>query len=320
MPEVNEESKDYQDFVFGNDGVLKHWLSCGIGGYRLDVADELPDFFLQKLRQCVKETDSDAIIIGEVWEDASNKIAYSKRREYLQGYELDSVMNYPLKDGIIHFILTGNAETLANVMRMLQDNYPKQTLDCLMNILGTHDTARILTVLGEKNCYTKDEMASPKMLLDEWEKSVAIEKLKMAALLQYSFPGVPCIYYGDENAAEGYIDPFCRKCFDWENLNESLIEYYRQLGNLRSEFFEIFKDGGYAEIFVNDGCILFQRAKDDKRVYVYANNSSEGYFVTFDGRYREYLQDSVFDSVLEIKPYSYGIFSHEDSLNVKSKS
>ena len=320
LPEVNEESKDYQDFVFGNDGVLKHWLSCGIGGYRLDVADELPDFFLQKLRQCVKETDSDAIIIGEVWEDASNKIAYSKRREYLQGYELDSVMNYPLKDGIIHFILTGNAETLANVMRMLQDNYPKQTLDCLMNILGTHDTARILTVLGEKNCYTKDEMASPKMLLDEWEKSVAIEKLKMAALLQYSFPGVPCIYYGDENAAEGYIDPFCRKCFDWENLNESLIEYYRQLGNLRSEFFEIFKDGGYAEIFVNDGCILFQRAKDDKRVYVYANNSSEGYFVTFDGRYREYLQDSVFDSVLEIKPYSYGIFSHKDSLNVKSKS
>ena len=151
----------------------------------------------------------------------------------MQGYELDSVMNYPLKDGIIHFILTGNAETLANVMRMLQDNYPKQTLDCLMNILGTHDTARILTVLGEKNCYTKDEMASPKMLLDEWEKSVAIEKLKMAALLQYSFPGVPCIYYGDENAAEGYIDPFCRKCFDWENLNESLIEYYRQLGNLR---------------------------------------------------------------------------------------
>ena len=105
-----------------------------------------------------------------------------------------------------------------------------------------------------------------------------------------------------------------------EHLNESLIEYYRQLGKLRSEFFEIFKDGGYAEIFVNDGCILFQRAKDDKRVYVYANNSSEGYFVTFEGSYREYLQDRVFDSVLEIKPYSYGIFFHEDSFNVESKS
>lgn len=312
LPEVNEESEDYQNFVFGSGGVLEHWLSCGIGGYRLDVADELPDFFLKKLRKSVKNANSEAIIIGEVWEDASNKIAYSKRREYLQGYELDSVMNYPLKDGIIHFILTGRAQILVDVMRMLQDNYPKQTLDCLMNILGTHDTARILTVLGGKNCYTKDEMASPKLQLDEREKSMAIEKLKMAALLQYSFPGVPCIYYGDENATEGYIDPFCRKCFDWENLNKPLIEYYCRLGKLRTEFFDIFKEGVYTEVFVKDGCILFKRTKNDKNVYIYANNSSEGYFVTFDGRYREYLQNNVFDSILEIKPYSYGIFAKDD--------
>ncbi len=148
LPEVNEQSQEYQNFIFGEGGVLKKWLGFGIGGYRLDVADELPDFFLKKLRKSVKESNPNAIIIGEVWEDASNKIAYSKRREYLQGYELDSVMNYPLKEAIIGYIFNGSANHLLQAVRVLINHYPKQTLDCLMNILGTHGTARILTVLG----------------------------------------------------------------------------------------------------------------------------------------------------------------------------
>lgn len=309
LPEVNEESEDYQNFIFGEHGVLKTWLSYGIGGYRLDVADELPDFFLKKLRATVKESDSEAIIIGEVWEDASNKIAYSKRREYLQGYELDSVMNYPLKDAIIHFIITGNAENLTETIGTLRDNYPKQTLDSLMNILGTHDTARILTVLGGKCCYEKDEMASPKMLLTAQEKAIAIEKMKMAVLLQYTLPGVPCIYYGDENATEGYIDPFCRKCFDWEYLNEGLIEYYRKLGNIRKHFYDIFKDGGYDEVFIRNGFLLFRRVKENAAVYIYANNTSEEYRLCFNGSFHEYLQDIQTDDLFIIKSYSYGIFT-----------
>lgn len=313
LPEVNENDEHYQNFIFGESGVLKTWLSCDIGGYRLDVADELPDFFLKKLRKSVKETDSDAIIIGEVWEDASNKIAYSKRREYLQGYELDSVMNYPLKDAIIHFIITGSSDNLIETIRTLRDNYPKQTLDCLMNILGTHDTARILTVFGEKNCYSKDEMASPKMLLNEQEKATAIEKVKMAALLQYTLPGVPCIYYGDENAAEGYIDPFCRKCFDWNHLNESMIDYYRKLGDIRTTFRDVFKDGDFKEIFVRNGCFLFKREKNKQSVYIYANNTSEEYHIYFNGSYREYLYDISYNHCLIVKPYSYGIFAEETS-------
>ena len=167
LPAVNEHSASYQEFVFGENGVLKTWLRHGIGGYRLDVADELPDFFLQKLRAAVKEETPDAIVIGEVWEDASNKIAYSERREYLQGYELDSVMNYPLKDAIISYVQSGNTTQLRETLYMLIDNYPKQTLDCLMNILGTHDTPRILTVLGGKTCANKDEMAVTSMNADE---------------------------------------------------------------------------------------------------------------------------------------------------------
>lgn len=138
LPEVNEKSADYQDFIFGEHrreypkvnsvdgkaeksgaterGVLKKWLSFGIGGYRLDVADELPDFFLKKLRKCVKETNKNALIIGEVWEDASNKISYSARREYLHGEELDSVMNYPFKDAIVTFIKDGNSNYFAETV------------------------------------------------------------------------------------------------------------------------------------------------------------------------------------------------------------
>ncbi len=309
LPELNEASEEYQNFIFGDDGVLKNWLNSGIGGYRLDVADELPDFFLKKLRKAVKDKDKNAIIIGEVWEDASDKIAYSKRREYLQGYELDSVMNYPLKDAIIHYVTTENTRELSRTIRLLLDHYPKQTVDCLMNILGTHDTPRILTVLGGKICYNKDEMASKKALLGEKERKNAIKKLKMAALLQFTLPGVPCVYYGDENGMEGHIDPFCRKCFDWENLNKDLIAYYQKLGELRARFKNIFKKGTFKEIISKNGLILYKRTEKNKSVYVFVNNSNESKLLQFEGKFKEYLSENIFENKFEIKPYGYGIFS-----------
>ena len=234
LPEVNENSEDYQHFIFGEDGVLKKWLGFGIGGYRLDVADELPDFFLQGLRASVKDTNPEAVIIGEVWEDAADKVAYSKRKAYFQGHELDSVMNYPWKEAIIRYIQTGKAVDLLRSIRLLINHYPKQSLDCLMNILGTHDTARILTVLGGIYCQNKEEMAKDTAYLTLESKEIAIKKLKMAAILQYTLPGVPCLYYGDENGMEGHIDPFCRQCFDWEHLNNDLISFYKRLGEIRS--------------------------------------------------------------------------------------
>lgn len=307
LPEVNEHSKEYQNFIFGEGGVLKKWLGHGIGGYRLDVADELPDFFLKGLRKSVKESDPDAIIIGEVWEDASNKIAYSKRREYLQGHELDSVMNYPLKDAIIRYIQTENAATLIQTVRWLIDHYPKQTLDCLMNILGTHDTARILTVLGGIHCQNKDEMATKKAYMNENEREIALKKLKMAAVLQYTMPGVPCLYYGDENGTEGHIDPFCRTCFDWENMNEDLIGFYKKLGQIRAESQEIFKDGAFKELSVEDGFIFYKRKSEDQ-IYIYVNNSSKKRVLNLPEKYEDQLTGEIFENELVVKPYSYGIF------------
>lgn len=306
LPAVNERSESYQEFIFGEQGVLRHWLKHGIGGYRLDVADELPDFFLEKLRKTVKETTSDAVIIGEVWEDASNKIAYSERRKYLQGHELDSVMNYPLKDAIINFVQTGKTMQLRETLFMLMDNYPKETLDCLMNILGTHDTPRILTVLGGKTCADKEEMAVT--FLKPREKAAAKRRVMMAAVLQFTLPGVPCIYYGDENAMEGYQDPFCRRCFDWVNTDEELLAFYRKLGALRKEM-PVFRTGDYDEVYADSGCIVYMRKSDEERVYVWVNNSSGEYSIRVNGTFFEHLSGKTFSEKLDFGPNSYGIFT-----------
>ena len=308
LPEVNEQSKEYQEFIFGENGVLKKWLSFGIGGYRLDVADELPDFFLKGLRKSVKESNPDAIIIGEVWEDASNKIAYSERREYLQGYELDSVMNYPLKEAIIQYIKTENAAELLRVVRTLINHYPKETMDSLMNILGTHDTARILTVLGGIYCKNKDEMALPSAYLSQKDKGIAIEKLKMAAILQYTLPGVPCLYYGDENGMEGHIDPFCRQCFDWERQNKELFEFFAKLGDIRQTNRAVFKNGNFEVLYIKDGFILYKREIKNDCIYICVNNSSKKELLDLTDKYQSCINDKIFEDKFVVEKYSFEIF------------
>ena len=305
LPAVNETSPSYQEFIFGENGVLKTWLKHGIGGYRLDVADELPDFFLEKLRKAVKDCNSEAVIIGEVWEDASNKIAYSKRRKYLQGHELDSVMNYPLKDAIISYVLSGNTKQLRETIDLLIDHYPKQTLDVLMNILGTHDTSRILTVLSGKTCSNKDEMAVT--FLTEREKASAKMKLMMAAVLQFTLPGIPCIFYGDENGMEGFIDPFCRRCYDWTKSDNELIAFYKQLGKIRQNN-KVFRDGEYMEIFGDNSCLVYSRQNGtDDSIYVYVNNSSDVYTMKFDGTYVDLLSEKKASNSLTCGARSFGI-------------
>lgn len=305
LPAVNEQSASYRNFLFGKDGVIKHWLHTGISGYRLDVADELPDFFLKELRTAVKEEAPNALIIGEVWEDASNKIAYGKRREYFQGGELDSVMNYPLKEGIIGYVLSGESAVLLEAVDMLIDNYPKQSLHCLMNILSTHDTCRILTVLGGKQVYTKEEMSVTYLSAEEKER--AVKRLKTAAVLQYTLPGVPCLYYGDENGMEGYIDPFCRRCFDWEHLNQDLISFYRKLGGIRRDLQDIFSDGDFYEVFHDESMVLFARRGKTRRCYVYVNNCTKTTNLLLDGTFEELISGQVYRDKLTVTAYSYGI-------------
>lgn len=237
LPCVRELDENYLDYIIeGEDSVIAHWLRAGADGLRLDVADELPDEFIARLRARLKEVKPDALLIGEVWEDASNKISYSARRKYFTGGELDSVMNYPFRTAIIEYVCGrdggyGLRDTVMNIV----ENYPPQVINVLMNILSTHDTPRILSELSPGIVpVDKDQRAVFRM--NEYERETAVSRLKVAVFLQFILPGMPCIYYGDEIGTEGYEDPFCRSFFDWDNVNGNPIrEFYKKISGIRGE-------------------------------------------------------------------------------------
>lgn len=278
LPEVNEENESFAEFITGKNGVLEHWLKCGISGYRLDVADELPDSFLDKLRKAVKAKNKKAIIIGEVWEDATNKISYNARRRYLLGDQLDSVMNYPFANAIIDFAVSGDAEELLETVMTICENYPKCCLDLLMNHIGTHDTKRVLTALGgeaENGC-DRDWQAAKRMTAEEL--SLAKKRLYFAALLQYTLPGIPSLYYGDEAGMEGYGDPFCRAFYPWGKEDAYLLEFYKTLGSFRRNN-KVFKSGDFVPVFAEKGTFCFERVLKNERVLVCVNRWCDPVFI-----------------------------------------
>ncbi len=308
LPAVNEDCPSYIDFITGANGVLKYWLKYDLAGFRLDVADELPDEFIEKIRAAVKSSNPDALVLGEVWEDASNKIAYSKRRRYFQGSELDSVMNYPLKDAILNYILTNDTTALRQTIAMLRDNYPKIVLDSLMSILGTHDTVRILTAFGEVRANTKEEMSVTAM--NPEVRKLAVERLKVAATLLYTLPGNPCIYYGDEIGMEGYSDPFCRYPFEWDNKDEDLLAYYEKLSQIRYNY-KVFKESEYKEIFADLNCLIYERREKDEVVVVCVNRGCNKFDLSFQGKLYELLQEEVVENKFTVLPRSCSILSNK---------
>jgi len=233
LPAVNTNEPSYRNFICGKDGVIRHYLRKGISGWRLDVADELSESLIRAIRSASRKEKSDALLLGEVWEDASDKIAYGKRRSYFGGNELDSVMNYPVGNAIIDYLLYGDSKKLFATVKRLYTHYPKGASDACMNLLGTHDTERILTRLSG----VPDGGRSPKELstakLSPAERALATERLKLAWLLLSIMPGVPCIFYGDEAGMEGYYDPFNRRPFPWGREDEALLSFYREIGKLR---------------------------------------------------------------------------------------
>ncbi len=235
LPEVEELSDGFMQYINGEDGVVARWLRCGTAGWRLDVADELPDAFLDALRVRVKATDPDALIIGEVWEDASNKESYGHRRRYLLGRQLDSVMNYPFREAILTFMRQGGRQAFFDRVLSVVENYPPPTLRLLMNHIGTHDTERALTMLGGEPVGQHGRDWQAQQRLTDSERTLALERLRAATLLQYALPGVPSIYYGDEAGMEGYADPFNRGTYPWGDEDTALVDWYRRLGACRRD-------------------------------------------------------------------------------------
>lgn len=292
LPEIDEENDKYIEYIAGEKGILRKWLKAGARGWRLDVADELPDKFLDALRNAVKAEKSDAYILGEVWEDASNKISYSQRRRYLQGAQLDSVMNYPFADSLINFAISGVAEGFNDKIAEICENYPKPAVDCLMNHIGTHDTCRVLNRLATSGNYRSTHLDRYQGGLSDEQKEKGKKLLKLISTMQFTLPGVPCIYYGDEAGTDGGEDPFNRGCYPWGNEDKELIEHYRFLGKLRKEH-GVFAEGEFVPVSAALGCVAYERKNENERIMTVANRNShpivyilpeEGYTALYGGR------------------------------------
>lgn len=279
LPNVNEMEPSYREFIIsGENSVLRHWHSLGIKGWRLDVADELPGAFLQELRRTLKGLDPRAVLMGEVWEDASNKISYGERRDYLLGAELDSVTNYPLRRLMLDFILgRADAGSMQQDIMSLYENYPPQQFYSAVNMTGSHDCSRLLTEL----------MADlPADLPAEQQEALKLARLKFFVLWQMTFPGVPCVYYGDETGVmEGGEDPENRGAYPWGLENEEIRAYFQTMIALRNHY-DVLRSGSWESLHadgsayayvrvIEGGQDLFGQEKQDNVAVVLLNRDGE---------------------------------------------
>ena len=233
LPAVNESAPSYRDFIFeGEDSVIRHWLRAGADGWRLDVADELPDDFIAGIRRAMDGTKPGCLLLGEVWEDGSNKIAYSQRRKYLLGGETHCLMNYPFRTAALCYLRGGDAADFRESMETIRENYPAPAFQSAMNFLGTHDTPRVLSLLGEGQT-PADKAERAAFRLRPEEERLGKERWKLASALLYAFPGSPMLFYGDEAGLQGLEDPFCRGGYPWGREDEDLLAWFRLLGRLR---------------------------------------------------------------------------------------
>lgn len=254
LPNVDENNESYKNYIIHDkDSVLNKWISFGIKGFRLDVADELPTQFIKEFKKKLKECDTDSVLVGEVWEDASNKISYGETRTYFLGEQLDSVMGYPFRDNIVDFFKKNiSSKTLSNRFMTLKENYPKEVFKANLNILSSHDTTRILSEFNNN-----------------------IEILKQAIFIQMTFEGIPYIYYGDEAGLFGGKDPENRKTYPWGNENKEILDFYYKTTKLRKEN-EILIKGDTEFLDTNDEDLFsYIRTYEDKNILVIINRSLE---------------------------------------------
>lgn len=268
LPNVEETTPSYMDFIIRNeDSVLRYWIRQGISGWRLDVIDELPVPFLRNFYKTLKEEDPEAVLIGEVWEDASNKISYSQQREYLCGYDIDSAMNYALRTIAVDFIM-GHKDARrmgAELMHMIE-NYPQEYFYAMLNLVSSHDIERILTVLGEDGD-TATQSA----------ECIAEKRMRLMELWQMTMPGAPCIYYGDEVGVTGKKDPDNRRTYPWGHENTELLEWTKRLTALRRRT-DALQTGRFIFLYADGDVFAYARVIEGGRD-VFGREARDGFFI-----------------------------------------
>ncbi len=289
LPRINPDIPECSDFFVGDGGVIDHYRKMGIYGFRLDVADELSDSFIEKIKSRLSDK-GESILYGEVWEDASNKIAYSTRKKYYLGRELDGVMNYPLRAGIIEYILKKDKSALEYALEVMH-NAPKRVMHAQMNLLGTHDTERILTVLSGISTEGKTNEELSTLRLTEKERGHAIKRLMAAYTVLATLPGIPTVFYGDEAGLEGFHDPFNRMPYPWGRESSELVAHYQSVGRLR-ENNSVYRKGEFTLHALSDEVFVFSRSDAKAEYFTVFNNSERECSVRFTSTARSLLGES----------------------------
>ena len=271
LPSINHECEDFQDYITGDDGVIDKFMKLGIAGVRLDVVDEITDRFVKKIANRVHKYGKDKVVMGEVWENAAIKESYGSRRKYFADNELNSVMNYPIKETVLEYIRSGSPENLESTIRMLENDYPKVVRDNLMNFLTTHDTTR---VFSELLTHTEDD------------RETAENLYKVATALIFTLPGVPSIFYGDEYGMENDSGS-SRGCFDWNNYKNSTYKWFEKLTKIRK--FKALKDGEINILYSRYGKFIFERVGENERIVVLTNLQDTNLDVKLEGDFTSFI-------------------------------
>ncbi len=305
VPDLNKSNKDYRALVFGKNGVVEKWQKLGADGWRLDVVDELPIDFVNLLIKKIKSVNKDALVIGEVWEDASTKVSYGELRPYLLGDQLDGTMNYPFMNAIIAYVRDGDEKFFKDSVQSILENYPKETVYCLMNSLGTHDTVRIINALSDVRAHgwSKTHKLGYKLPDSEYEK--AKKKLYLASVLQFTLPGIPSIFYGDEAGLQGFDDPINRRPYPWGSEDEEILAHYKKLGRIRRENRAIFS-GGF-NMRDENGLVAYERAGGDDEILIAVNAGGDDKTLFINKEYTSLYNNKEYKDVVDVPGGSFVI-------------
>lgn len=290
LPRIHPDKPSCRRYFVGKDGVVEKYASLGIDGFRLDVADELSDDFISEIKKKLNRHNKHSVLYGEVWEDASNKIAYDVRKRYYLGRELDGVMNYPIRTGIIDFLTQKRFDSLEYALTEITDNAPSRIRNMQMNLLGTHDTERILTVLGGERSEGRSNDYLSKKKMNDLERGIAKRRLRMAYAILATIPGIPAIFYGDEAGLEGYHDPFNRMPYPWGREDHKLINYFRSIGKIRRNN-KVYREGEFNLLYIDSDYLVFERY-DEKNSYItFVNNTNQILNVEFSSKAEALISD-----------------------------
>ena len=293
LPVCDGNSKKWQDYIYGEGGIIDLWFDLGIDGLRLDVADELSDEFIEGIRSAVKRNKPDGFILGEVWKNPMRM-----NRSYISsGKGMDTVMNYTLVDALIRYIKYRDVNKLRDVIYQLKTEYPDDTLNSLMNFTSTHDISRAINIFGTREFQYNGEWAwnlsnnniywqkDYKLSPENYELGKDIYKAYLYTLTY--FPGILSIFYGDEAGLQGMGNLSNRRPFPWDNIDKDLLEFVRKLGKIRNT--EKFLETADLNIIdINDKYFMFTRSKEDEQVLFTMNRSSSKSNLYIPEKYRDY--------------------------------